>query len=238
MDRRKLRKSNKISLVLPVLNEARTLPAVLEMVSHSDLDEIIVSDNGSTDNSIKIAMKFAQKDNRIKVTMWSGEQGSGAARRNGIKHAKGNVLVFLDADIGGSLKKVPEKLYTPILGGKFDMVMASFNNEGRITELMAKPLLSIFFPKLAGLKQPLSGLFAIKHEFVFPEKIDDGNAMIGILLDAYNHGARIGEVEIGQLEHCSRDMSMKRQRAEQTGRYFMKRLFEFNKLDKGLKLMN
>lgn len=90
---------NSISFVIPCLNEQETLPIVLEKINkvcHTDFHdrktEVIVSDNGSTDNSKQIAQKYGAKVVHCK------EKGYGAALQFGIKNAINEVIVFADAD--------------------------------------------------------------------------------------------------------------------------------------------
>ncbi len=73
---------------------------------------------------------------------------------------------------------------------------------GRVTELVAKPLLGILFPDLSRFSQPLSGMFGCKKSFM--KKVDienDYGVDVGILLDMHRIGARIKEVNIGYIEN-------------------------------------
>ncbi|MCG0758512.1 glycosyl transferase group 2 [Lactiplantibacillus plantarum] len=90
---------NIISVIIPVYNSARTVSACIQSVisqTYSNLDVIIVND-GSTDNSIDICRKFARSDKRIRILSQSN-QGLSVARNNGISNALGNFLYFLDSD--------------------------------------------------------------------------------------------------------------------------------------------
>jgi len=110
--------------------------------------------------------------------------------------------------------------------------MASFDNVGRVTELTAKPLLAVCFPALAHLSQPISGQFAARKKFLFPDRIEDGNTMLGILIDAYCAGARILEADIGHLEHAKRELAIKQRQAIAECASCIKRFIESNTVSK------
>ncbi len=88
-----------ISVIIPCYNQAEFLSkavASLQAQTHEEWEAIIV-DDGSTDNSFAIAKSLAMQDKRIRVYKQSNG-GSGSARNNGLEHAKGEYIQFLDAD--------------------------------------------------------------------------------------------------------------------------------------------
>ncbi len=88
-----------ISVIIPVYNSEKLLERALDSVlnqTYKDL-EIIVVDDGSTDNSSKIIAKYQKKDSRI-VSIRQKNGGQASARNAGIRLAKGEYLAFLDAD--------------------------------------------------------------------------------------------------------------------------------------------
>ncbi len=91
--------SSKISVVVPVYNTAKYLPECIESLlnqTHQNL-EIILVDDGSTDDSGKIADDYAKKDRRIKV-IHKKNGGQSSARNRGLKEATGEYLSFIDSD--------------------------------------------------------------------------------------------------------------------------------------------
>lgn len=91
--------STKVSIVVPIYNTAKYLPACLDSIlaqTHQDL-EIILIDDGSTDESGQIADTYAKKDKRIKV-IHQKNAGQSSARNRGIKEAKGEYIGFVDSD--------------------------------------------------------------------------------------------------------------------------------------------
>lgn len=91
--------SVKVSVIIPVYNAQDYLHDCLDSLGNQTLREIeiICVDDGSTDDSRKILKEYAQKDNRVKV-IHQENGGAGAARNNGLRHAAGEFLSFLDAD--------------------------------------------------------------------------------------------------------------------------------------------
>lgn len=89
----------KVSVIIPVYNVEKYLRQNLESVQKQTLKdiEIICVDDGSTDSSCKIAEEFAAADSRF-VVIKQQNGGAGAARNNGLRHAKGKYLSFLDSD--------------------------------------------------------------------------------------------------------------------------------------------
>ena len=89
----------KVSIIIPIYNTAERLPGCLDSVlsqTHQNL-EIILVDDGSTDDSPAIIQTYAKKDSRIKV-ITQKNQGQSAARNRGLKQATGDFISFLDSD--------------------------------------------------------------------------------------------------------------------------------------------
>lgn len=88
-----------VSVILPVYNVEKYLPAALESLIKQNLKniEIICVDDCSTDSSLNILREYSKKDSRIKVYQ-QPKGGAGAARNYGMKTAKGEYLLFLDSD--------------------------------------------------------------------------------------------------------------------------------------------
>ena len=89
----------KISVIIPVYNCEKYLPMCLDSIILQTYDnlEIICVDDGSKDKSLKVLQKYAQKDARIKI-ITQKNQGQSAARNEGMKHATGDYISFIDAD--------------------------------------------------------------------------------------------------------------------------------------------
>ena len=88
-----------ISIIMPCYNAGKTISRTLNSIREQDFKdvEIIVVNDGSSDNSLEVVSMFAKVDNRIRVIS-QRNSGVSVARNNGLKEAKGNYIVFIDAD--------------------------------------------------------------------------------------------------------------------------------------------
>jgi glucosyl-3-phosphoglycerate synthase len=170
-----------ISLGLPALNEGATIANVIRTLKQSlmdDLplvDEIILIDSDSTDNTVEQAEACGIPVYRHSEILpeWGSFRGKGEALWKSQQVLRGDIIVWVDTDITnihprfvyglvGPLLKHPHLQYVkgfyrrPIqMGRKLQAV-----GGGRVTELVARPLFNLFFPEISGFVQPLSGEYA------------------------------------------------------------------------------
>lgn len=190
-----------VSVIIAVLNEEKTIANVVRFCKRcAQVTEVIVVDDNSTDNTAFIARQAGATVFTSKVL------GKGYSMKEGIGYATNEILVFLDGDIDPYPEATIENLTAPLLLDEADFVKGTFSrNAGRVTELVAKPLLNIFYPGLADFSQPLSGMIAGKKTFFERIKFfNDYGVDIGILIDMYLMKARIREVNIGYIENKSK----------------------------------
>ena len=197
----KPKKYQKVSVIIPAYNEEETVAKVIEVVKNvSFVDEIIVVNDGSSDNTEKEATEAGAI-----VINHETNKGKGEALYTGYQEAECDIIAFIDADIFNLTSAKVEAMIKPILDGKTDITKTKFSRaSGRVTELTAKPLLNFFFPEIS-FEQPLSGQFAARKEVL--KKINfekDYGVDVGIVIDADVLGISITEVDIGAIEH---DMS-------------------------------
>ena len=116
----------KISIIIPTLNEGKNLPKVLKDIPKS-IDEVIVVDGHSTDNTVKIAKKFGAK-------VIFDDVGKGSALRKGMKASKGDIVITMDADYSHKSSEIG--LLTEGIKAGFDICMGSRFIQGGGTEDM------------------------------------------------------------------------------------------------------
>jgi phosphoserine phosphatase SerB len=190
-----------LTVIIPALNEEKTIGQVVKYCfSEPGVTEVIVVDDKSEDNTRTIATQAGA------TVIISASRGKGISMKEGIDASTNEFLVFLDADIDPYPEKSIAKLAAPLLNNEADFVKGAFaRNAGRVTELVAKPLLAIIFPGLSHFSQPLSGMIAGKKTFFRKiEFFNDYGVDIGILIDMYLMKARVQEVNIGYIENKSK----------------------------------
>ena len=178
----KTKKNLKISLCLPTLNEEQTIAKeiiILKselMTRYPLLDEIVVVDSGSTDDTVKIARDYGADVYRATEILPHLEQfkGKGENLWKALYITKGDIIVYLDADIKNIHHRFAYGLIGPLLLYDHIKFAKAFYDRpisigkskmrptggGRVTELVIRPLFSLFFPELTQLIQPLSGEYA------------------------------------------------------------------------------
>lgn len=214
-----------ITVIIPTLNEEKTISNVIKYCrSKSVVSEVIVVDDKSFDNTVKLAREAGA------TTITSTRLGKGASMRDGLLCAKNEIILFLDGDIDPYPEKMIEQMTEPIIKDQYDFIKASFaRNSGRVTELVAKPLLSMFFPGLSHYTQPLSGMIAGKKSFF--ENIDffnDYGVDIGILIDMHTQKARILEMNIGYIENDSKPLHELGKMSKEVASAIIKKAFSQN----------
>ena len=178
----KEKKNLKISLCLPTLNEEKTIAKeiiILKselMTRYSLLDEIVVVDSGSTDKTREIARAYGADVHKATEIFPHLEQykGKGENLWKALYITKGDIIIYLDADIKNIHHRFAYGLLGPLLlcddikfvKAFYDRPISIGKNKmrptggGRVTELVTRPLFSLFFPELTQLIQPLSGEYA------------------------------------------------------------------------------
>ncbi len=187
-----------ITVIIPALNEEPTVGKVVALARHSpNVSEVIVVDDKSMDKTVEEARKAGA------TVITSTRLGKGTSMKDGVLIAQNEIIAFLDADILTYDPKVIEILTRPLLDNTADFVKSYFTRQaGRVTELVAKPLLSILYPEFPSFRQPLSGMIAGKKSFFSRCEFEEGYGVdIGILIDMFNQKARIAEVNIGNIEN-------------------------------------
>lgn len=196
-----MEKVNKVTVIIPALNEEKNIGKVLEVINKDkNVDEIIVVDNASIDKTANIAEKHGAK------VSFCEHKGKGYAMEKGLQEAKNEIVVFLDADVKNYNKNIIDILIKPIVENEADFVKSSFNRVegGKVTELVTKPILNILYPNMYKFSEPLSGMIAGKKSMLENLQFEkDYGVDIGILLDMIKMNAKVKEINIGTIENLS-----------------------------------
>ncbi len=115
-----------ISIVVPLFNEEESLPELAEWIErvcaeHGYSYEVIMVDDGSTDDSWSVVEELAANNNNIKGIRFQRNYGKSAALNEAFKAASGNVVITMDADLQDSPDEIPE-LYRMVTAEGFDLV--------------------------------------------------------------------------------------------------------------------
>ena len=212
--------SDRVSVIIPVLNESARIASVVAFALQSPLvAEVIVVDDGSIDGTPELAREAGAK------VITSTLLGKGASMEDGLNVAQNEILLYLDGDLTGLHRELVARLTKPIAEGRADFVKARFSRKaGRVTELTARPLMRTYFPELAHFVQPLGGIIAARKSLLCQLAFEnDYGVDIGLFLDAAAAGARLEEVDIGRLHHKSHSLDYLGQMATQVARAMIER---------------
>lgn len=205
----------RVAVVLPARNEAATVGDIVASIAAEHtagdwplVDELIVVDSGSTDATAAIAASAGARVVR------SPRPGKGEAMWHGTAATDADLVVFIDADLEQFDPRFVPALVGPLLAepgvgfvkGTYDRRVsgASPTGGGRVTELMARPLLSAFWPELAGVVQPLSGEYAVRRSLLERLPFRCGYGVdIGLLIDGYLEvgAAGLAQVDLYRRQH-------------------------------------
>jgi glucosyl-3-phosphoglycerate synthase len=181
----KEKKGLKISLCIPTLNEEKTIGKEIVifksqlMDRYPLIDEFAVIDSGSTDKTRETAAAFGA-DVYLSADILPSEgfkRGKGENLWKAIYQLEGDIICYVDADIKNIHPRFASGLIAPlILRDDMQYVKAFYDRPlafsqgvrpsggGRVTEILVRPLFSLFFPELTSLIQPLSGEYAVRRK--------------------------------------------------------------------------
>ncbi len=185
------------------------------------VDEIVVVDDGSSDETAEIAKGAGAKVERIEGSLGS----KGEAMSLAVQASSGDVIVFLDGDVDPFPPHFVPGLLGPVLiDEEVALVKASYQRPlygvlgegGRVNELVARPVISLLFPELSEIRQPLAGETAVPRTVL--EKVQLAPAYgveIALLIDVASlFGAdSIVQVDLDVRAHRNRPLARLRQQA-------------------------
>ncbi|MFF8972398.1 glucosyl-3-phosphoglycerate synthase [Streptomyces sp. NPDC014995] len=223
-----------VSVVLPALNEEETVGDIVAVIRHDLMrqvplvDEIVVVDSGSTDRTSQVAAaagaRVVHRDTilpRIPAV-----PGKGEVLWRSLLVTSGDIVCFVDADLKEFSSDFVSGIVGPLLTDPdVDLVKAMYDRPlgteshalapggtagqgGRVTELMARPLLNMHWPQLAGFVQPLGGEYAARRSLLEQLPFPVGYGVeLGMLVDALHLVGldAMAQVDVGVRRHRHQD---------------------------------
>ncbi|MFJ3617725.1 glucosyl-3-phosphoglycerate synthase [Streptomyces iakyrus] len=230
----KQRTGQTVSVVLPALNEEATVGDIVAVIRHDLMrqvplvDELVVVDSGSTDRTSEVAAaagaRVVHRDDIL--PRLPAVPGKGEVLWRSLLVTRGDIVCFVDADlrdfssdfvsgIVGPLLTDPDvdlvkAMYDRPLSTEFDSLASgkTAGQGGRVTELMARPLLNMHWPQLAGFVQPLGGEYAARRSLLEQLPFPVGYGVeLGMLVDALHLVGldALAQVDVGVRKHRHQD---------------------------------
>ncbi len=226
----KQRQGVRISLAFPTLNEEATLGKEVlvlktELMDRFPLlDEIAVIDSGSTDRTREVAVENGARvfSSRDILRSYGTYQGKGENLWKSLFVLTGDIIVWIDADISNIAPKFVTGLVGPLLADpRISYVKAFYERPlraagelvpsggGRVTEVLVRPLFSLFYPDLAYLIQPLAGEYAGRREVLerLPFSVGYG-VELGHLIDIYHSSGTVALAQVNMDSRVHRNQSI------------------------------
>jgi glucosyl-3-phosphoglycerate synthase len=220
-----------ISVVLPALNEEVTIESVIDSISplvDGLVDELVVLDSGSTDDTeiraIAAGARVVSREQALPGV--PTRPGKGEALWRSLAATSGDIVVFVDSDLINPHPMFVPWLVGPLLTGDGIHLVKSFYRRplnvgdasggagatggGRVTELVARPLLAALRPELGCVLQPLGGEYAATRELLTSLPFAPGYGVeVGLLVDTFDRLGldAIAQVNLGVRAHRNRPLA-------------------------------
>ncbi|MFD7242863.1 glucosyl-3-phosphoglycerate synthase [Streptomyces massasporeus] len=221
----KQRTGQTVSVVLPALNEEATVGDIASVIRHDLMrqvplvDELVVVDSGSTDRTSEVAAaagaRVVHRDDIL--PRLPTVPGKGEVLWRSLLVTRGDIVCFVDADLRDFSSDFVSGIVGPLLTDPdVDLVKAMYDRPlagaagqgGRVTELMARPLLNMHWPQLAGFVQPLGGEYAARRSLLEQLPFPVGYGVeLGMLVDALHLAGldALAQVDVGVRKHRHQD---------------------------------
>jgi glucosyl-3-phosphoglycerate synthase len=219
------RRGTSVSVVLPALNEQETVGDIVsvirrELMGRTPLvDELVVIDSGSTDRTAEVAAaagaRVVHRDTVLPRV--PALPGKGEVLWRSLLVTRGEIVCFVDADLRDFSADFVSGIVGPLLTDpEVQFVKAMYDRPlgetpgqgGRVTELVARPLLNLHWPQLAGFVQPLGGEYAARRSLLERLRFPVGYGVeLGLLVDALHLVGldALAQVDVGSRKHRHQD---------------------------------
>lgn len=214
-----------VSVVLPALNEEATVGEIVATIRRELMekvrlvDELVVIDSGSTDATAEVAREAGARvvHRDAILPRIPAVPGKGEVLWRSLLVTGGDIVCFIDADLKDFSADFVSGIVGPLLTepdvqfvkAMYDRPFGDTTGQGgRVTELVARPLLNLHWPQLAGFVQPLGGEYAVRRSLLerLPFPVGYG-VELGLLVDAL-HTVGLGalaQVDVGVRKHRHQD---------------------------------
>lgn len=242
-----------IAFVIPTLNEAKTIGNIVSVLLNEKdsgiIDEVIVVDSDSTDDTVAIAKRAGAsvfKSSDIKSSDNNHYIGKGENLWKSLHITQCDAVFWVDGDIHDFSNRFVHGLIGPLLlNSDISFVKSKYrrplvdekkeveNGGGRLTELLVKPLLSVHFPELLSFSQPLSGEYGGFREKLLQLDYHIGYGVeIGILIDYYFTFGRdsMAEVDMGVRIHRNRSLKELSEMAKEILPVYLRRCVKYDRV--------
>ncbi|HEY5266367.1 MAG TPA: glucosyl-3-phosphoglycerate synthase [Acidimicrobiales bacterium] len=204
-----------VAVIIPAKDEAATIGAVLDTVLIHDhlVDELIVVNDHCSDDTPTVADHHGAR-----VVTLEGPGGKGAAMAAGLAASTSSLVVFLDADVLNTTADFVARLLQPLLERPAIQLVKGYYERplhnmptggGRVNELTARPILSLLYPGLGEIRQPLAGETAARRDALDAIDLEPGYSVeIALLIDvAQLFGVHaLAQVDLGIRRHRNRPL--------------------------------
>ena len=222
--------ATRVSVVLPALDEEATIGRIVGRI-HRDLmvrtglvDELVVMDSGSTDATTAVSAAAGARVVRREDVLpdLPVRPGKGEVLWRSLATTSGDVVVFVDSDLTDFTSSFVTGLLGPLLTDQsVQFVKATYDRPleraelvlpaggGRVTELVARPLLALHWPHLSGFVQPLGGEYAARRSLLERLPFPCGYGVeFGLLVDAFRLIGldAMAQVDLARRKHRNQDL--------------------------------
>jgi glucosyl-3-phosphoglycerate synthase len=220
----------RVSVVLPALNEAATVGRIVARIRRdlvdrlALVDELMVVDSGSTDSTVDVARSAGAEVVRREDVLpeFAIRPGKGEVLWRSLAATTGGVVVFVDSDLSDFTSTFVTGLLGPLLcDPSVQFVKATYDRAlqsgetvlptggGRVTELVARPLIGLHWPELSGFVQPLGGEYAARRALLESLPFASGYGVeFGLLVDTYRSVGldAMAQVDLSRRKHRNSDL--------------------------------
>ena len=250
----KARAGLSVSVALPALNEAPTVAPICasiteDLMSYGVVDRLVVLDGGSTDDTVSVARAAGAEvvDARALLPHVPAVPGKGESLWRSLSILDDDIVCWIDADIANFEPHFVTRLIAPLLADPTCSFVKAFYRRplahgdvmlptggGRVTELLARPLMNALFPELAAVIQPLSGEYAGRRDVLLQLPFFTGYSVeAGMLIDLLEVAGldALAQVDLDARVHRNRPLDDLSPMAYAIGQTILRRAEEWGRLE-------